>query len=78
MIKMSSTKLLGTIGVAGIIIGIGLIVLARYMLTNYAYSVSQTHRSHAVRGLGLLMLTIGITSIIINVVKVSARQARKQ
>jgi heme/copper-type cytochrome/quinol oxidase subunit 2 len=78
MIEKNNSKLSGIVGIVGIVLGIGLLVLAKYMLTNYAYSVSQTHKSHAVHDLGLLILLIGIVALIMYVLRVSTKQARKQ
>jgi hypothetical protein len=78
MIEKNNSKLLGIVGIVGTLIGIGLFILAKYMLTNHVYSISQTNKSHAVRNLGLLMLLIGIVAIIIYLIRVFAKQAGKQ
>ena len=78
MIEKNNSKLSGIVGIIGIVLGIGLLVLAKYMLTNYVYSVSQNHKSHAVHDLGLIILLIGIVALIFYAFKIISKHARKQ
>ena len=47
-------------GIIGLVVGIGLLFLSKYMLTNYAYSLAQTHRSHVVNGAGQVISLLGL------------------
>jgi len=67
------------IGIIGLIVGIGLLFLARYMLTNYAYSLTQTHRSHMVRYAGDAVFLLGFILVIVYFVKsLVPKQSRKK
>ena len=55
-------KVLLILVIIGFLIGIGLLVLARYMLTNYAYSLAQNHRSHVVNFSGKIVLALSLDS----------------
>ena len=56
-------------GILGIVLGIGGLITAKYMLTNYTYSQAQTNRSHVLRYIGLFLLLVGLVSIILYIVK---------
>jgi len=66
-------------GIIGSIIGIGLLFLAKYMLTNYAYSLTQTHRSHMVNYAGKAVSLLGLLLIVVYFVKfLVSRQPHKK
>jgi hypothetical protein len=77
MTKNHSTAVWGTIGLVGMLAGVGLLVLARYLLTNRMYSVSQTPTSHTIRDVGLLAFGIGIVALSVCVIQFSMRRLRK-
>lgn len=63
-------------GILGIVLGVIGLVVAKYMLTNYAFSQAQTNRSHVVRYIGILLLLVGLISVILYVLKTIKPSAR--
>lgn len=68
------TKRLLAVAICGIVIGIGLLILAKYMLTNYAYSVYQSYRSHLVRDTGLGIFILGLICAALYVLEIVTRK----
>lgn len=62
-------KVLLILVIIGFLIGIGLLVLARYMLTNYAYSLAQNHRSHVVNFSGKIVLALSLILLIVYAIR---------
>jgi len=71
----ASKWLLLTAG-GGIIGGIGLLIFAKYLLTNFAFSISQVHKSHCAHDAGLAVLFIGLIGLIIYVAQSTGRRQR--
>lgn len=68
--KVTKTnKALLALVIVGLLVGIGLLVLAKYMLTNYTYSLAQTHRSHVINVSGKIVLALSLVILVVCVIR---------
>jgi hypothetical protein len=63
-VTKNTNKVFPALIVVGFLVGIGLLVLAKYMLTNYSYSLAQTHRSNAVNVSGKIVLLLSLILLV--------------
>jgi len=57
------------LAIIGFLAGTGLLVLAKYMLTNYASSLAQTYRSHIVNVSGKLVLLLSFVLLVVYIIE---------
>jgi putative copper export protein len=65
-------------GLLGLVLGFAGLVIAKYMITNYAFSQTQTHRSHLVRYVALFLLLVGLALIVLYALKSTKPSARSK
>lgn len=64
-------------GIGGVVLGLLLLILAKYMLTNYPYTVAQTNRSHDVNRIGLVVQVVGLALIVVYIFKTVTGKPKK-